>query len=282
MSESTQDTTKTRHQLSRTYKVSASPSIGAATSHESVLGKGTSTGKVLYPFIQNYHRIKQYNNYSDYFKQVCSGIEDIPTGKYKSLKKKLGNEPVIHVRHLQDRGSKSAPTDYISIIRRVPDMLHYCGYVGVLSAHPLYGIDYSSYSDEVNDLLHPHGGVTWVGHNPIGVDIADVPGSSSQIKRLYENLWFIGFDCAHSGDLIPGMMTNKMLDIMGSFSLQGTNVYRDYNYLSSQVTKLYNSCTTIQALDPIVLSDAIPNIIGNTHPDSKDYYTQKYRGNGQK
>jgi hypothetical protein len=98
-------------------------------------------------------------------------------------------------------------------------MGHWCGYVGVDENHPLYGKGYGESLDVLKPLqeqrlkeplgetpslavmmsiltggefntsmdmvFNVHGGVTFAGKYP------------------KENLWLIGFDCAHSGDLCP-------------------------------------------------------------------------------
>ena len=102
-------------------------------------------------------------------------------------------------------------------------MGHWCGYVGVPPSHPLYGQEYSDNVpcppevmerptdiDEVGVInlflaafkhkewgdgyapmtlvFHVHGGLTWTGFHGDERDF-----------------WWIGFDCAHAGDLIPDM-----------------------------------------------------------------------------
>ena len=100
-----------------------------------------------------------------------------------------------------------------------------CGYVGITAKHDLYGADdsygrqYSTLGEEVLDgVVHDlqcHGGVTYGRWD-------------SQ-----EKLWFIGFDCAHSGDLSPAYRT--MLREVGG-STGGT--YKDIRYVKREVESL--------------------------------------------
>src|SRR5689334_3749339 len=71
-----------------------------------------------------------------------------------------------------------------------------CGYVGVPSEHPAYGKHY----DQVDyDQVSPHGGLTFSNHCAKSGDESRMvchvpdPGESDQV-------WWLGFDCAHSGD----------------------------------------------------------------------------------
>lgn len=64
------------------------------------------------------------------------------------------------------------------------DMGYRCGYVAVGPDHPLYGMNYN---DEVPERLKVHGGLTF-------------SEGDSNYPIEGENLWWFGFDCAHSGD----------------------------------------------------------------------------------
>lgn len=63
---------------------------------------------------------------------------------------------------------------------------HLNGYVGVPKGHPAYRVGYEDVDVEA------HGGLTWSARLVAG-EAADTP------------FWWLGFDCAHSGDLQPGM-----------------------------------------------------------------------------
>lgn len=74
---------------------------------------------------------------------------------------------------------------------------HLCGYVGLSKEHKFYGKDYDDIYADV------HGGVTYTGN----------------LGQL-NNVWYVGFDCAHAGDLVP--------------KLKMAGVYRDEAYVTEQ------------------------------------------------
>lgn len=59
-------------------------------------------------------------------------------------------------------------------------MGHLCGYVGLPEGHPLHGIPYIAVDVDV------HGGLTFSGY---------LKGDGAT--------WWLGFDCAHHGDMVP-------------------------------------------------------------------------------
>ena len=93
-----------------------------------------------------------------------------------------------------------------------------CGYVGVGHGHPWHGAEYG-YGHSVGPkeadcesycghfpaaLVDVHGGLTYSDRcqpsdNPAeGICHVPEPGRP-------EDVWWFGFDCAHAGDLVPGM-----------------------------------------------------------------------------
>lgn len=98
-----------------------------------------------------------------------------------------------------------------------------CGYVGVTREHPLYGVDYTEPDIEV------HGGLTFAGRCGGGPDaeqmgICHVPGEGEA-----DDIWWLGFDCAHCYDLSPGM---------ASLGLAHGEVYRDISYVRGEIDSL--------------------------------------------
>ena len=68
---------------------------------------------------------------------------------------------------------------------------HRCGYVGVPKGHPLFGVDRSDETSvlggrSIEEEFTVHGGVTFTGRWE---------------KDFGNDIWFIGFDCGHAGDL---------------------------------------------------------------------------------
>lgn len=72
-----------------------------------------------------------------------------------------------------------------SVLRHA-EMGHLCGYVALPRNHPLYGLHYD---DEIVGDVSVHGGMTYSGERFEGDP----------------NDWWFGFDCAHAGDLSPGL-----------------------------------------------------------------------------
>lgn len=87
------------------------------------------------------------------------------------------------------------------MIQRVQYLGTLCGYVRVPEGHPAYEKDYHDVAVSV------HGGLTF----------------SDEING---DKWWVGFDCAHSGDLTPGVTVFK------------GDVYRDVAYVKAEVESL--------------------------------------------
>lgn len=85
---------------------------------------------------------------------------------------------------------------------------HWCGYVGVPKGHPAFGADYGDIDVSV------HGGLTFAG----------------TMDADPEGLWWLGFDCAHLGDLVPGHLR---------YGEPGVDeVYRDLDYVIQECAEL--------------------------------------------
>lgn len=92
-----------------------------------------------------------------------------------------------------------AEGDFIGLALR-NQMMGWCGYVGIRPSHPLFGKDYN----EIEADLRVHGGISY-SEGCAGV-ICHVPPPGTP-----DNLWWLGFDCGHSGDLMPGMLEVEQL-----------------------------------------------------------------------
>lgn len=115
---------------------------------------------------------------------------------------------------------------------RHPQMGHWCGYVGLRPGHKYYGIpeSYRDLEDEEGErvteavcaynLSHGHGGVTY-GRFCEGIVCHIVDNED-------ERLYWLGFDCAHAGDLSPSR------DNMMGFD----DTYKDIEYVKSEVNKM--------------------------------------------
>lgn len=101
-------------------------------------------------------------------------------------------------------------------IRRHPEHLHLCGYVGVGKDHVFFGL-----TDEDFDGVHVHGGLTYAGTEDDGIH------------------WF-GFDCAHAGDLSPGILIHLLATRMAEYDydyLRGEE-YRTWDYVKAEVERM--------------------------------------------
>lgn len=66
----------------------------------------------------------------------------------------------------------------------------FCGYVAVSEGHPYFEQSYDSADVDV------HGGLTYADHCHGHICHVPKPGEP-------DNVWWLGFDCAHSGDYSP-------------------------------------------------------------------------------
>jgi hypothetical protein len=115
-------------------------------------------------------------------------------------------------------------TKYKCLIRRVRSVNvtagHLCGYVIIPKNHQYYNtsIDYNCFSLEV------HGGITYSDF----MDDIEIEG---------EKPFCIGFDCAHSGDLMPNYDTELTKGLYEAMISAGC-VYRNVEYVKNECVKL--------------------------------------------
>lgn len=97
----------------------------------------------------------------------------------------------------------------------------WCGYVAVPPGHPYHGKGY----DDVP--VDAHGELTYsdscFGH------ICHVPEPGEP-----DDVWWLGFDCAHAFDLVPGMVRPGI----PLRSYMNNDVYRDVAYVRAEVEQL--------------------------------------------
>lgn len=96
-------------------------------------------------------------------------------------------------------------------IRRVgiPYMGHLCGYIEIPTDHELYGKDYDEIEAHYDYELPAHGGLTF--------------------SDFVDNKYWIGFDCAHFGDLKP-MYAPGFEEFRDK-----RDVYRDMDYVTKNI-----------------------------------------------
>lgn len=114
---------------------------------------------------------------------------------------------------------KDFTTGYECFVVRGP-MGHLCGYVHVPEEHPAYSLTYDGLGQKYGlEAVSVHGGLTFSG---------DINGTEH---------WF-GFDCGHSGDLIPSMLTLRKMHKELSSAYHDSEVYRTMAYCWQECTNL--------------------------------------------
>ncbi|MFP4891206.1 hypothetical protein [Paraburkholderia sp. EG304] len=168
--------------------------------------------------------------------------------------------------HVNARAPWRSEPDYLSfeaaglrcVIRRVPELKHLCGYVGVGRSHPLFEVERTDLVPVVGDwranlgrnvdehgavdifftLLQDHQGEIPEGFAPLNMLIG-VHGGLTFSDRFYDHTgWWFGFDCGHAGDFTPGLA--EALEGMGrdaSF-LREHGVYRTVEYVRHECATL--------------------------------------------
>ena len=111
-----------------------------------------------------------------------------------------------------------------------------CGYVGLPPGHALHGAaGWGTGGDEANDpvryervnQLEAHGGITYA--NECAGHICHVPRAGEP-----EHVWWLGFDCSHSGDMTPGLRWIAGRD----WGERHGEKYRDVAYVIREVESL--------------------------------------------
>ena len=102
---------------------------------------------------------------------------------------------------------------------------NWCGYVGVPNGHPAYGQDYDNVDVDV------HGGLTYADRCQVDGPICHVaePG-------FPEDVWWLGFDTAHAGDLAPSSSSDYAKGLYPALSEY--KVYRDLGYITRETNRL--------------------------------------------
>lgn len=99
-----------------------------------------------------------------------------------------------------------AETGLPCLVKRHSSLGHLCGYVGVSEGHPAFEKDYDDVrvaGGSEDGWPDVHGGLTYAAHCEEGDEamaICHIPEPGQP-----DHVWWLGFDCAHSGDLSPAM-----------------------------------------------------------------------------
>lgn len=112
------------------------------------------------------------------------------------------------------------------LIVRQRDLGNLCGYVAVPPGHPWHGKD----AGDVEPSPDVHGGLTYADACHGDVCHAPKPGEP-------DDVWWLGFDCSHLGDVSPGTVSYlKERLIGGGFSHHDS--YRTVAYARRQCMSL--------------------------------------------
>jgi hypothetical protein len=124
-------------------------------------------------------------------------------------------------------------TRYPCFVKRGPYGA-WCGYVGVPPGHPHYG-------DGTDVDVDVHGCLTYAAPcepddgRPHVERICHVPAPDEP-----DDVWWLGFDCGHGCDLIPGM---PWLTVPRETDAIWNPVYRTVDYAKDQATRLARQLT---------------------------------------
>lgn len=153
---------------------------------------------------------------------------------------------------------------------RNPSGGNWCGYVGIPKRHPLHGVGYSDEVPILGALLEARKARP-VGENPsfavlIGCLSGDLKASPDVVFEVHggltfsggcketddpsrficyvpdsgepDDVWWFGFDCAHSGDVSPGY---------DRFFRDADAAYRTLAYVEGQVAELARQLKEVSA-----------------------------------
>lgn len=113
----------------------------------------------------------------------------------------------------------------------------WCGYVGVGPAHAAFG---RHYIDDIFDVLDVHGGLTY--SDKCG-------GKVCHITTEKDELYWLGFDCGHSGDISPGssmIHTRFGQNVKPRYETE-METYRTESYVRAQTRRLAEQLVTLDS-----------------------------------
>jgi hypothetical protein len=111
-----------------------------------------------------------------------------------------------------------------------------CGYVGVTEGHPFFEKHYDEAKLPSGEYMDVHGGLTFTDFcdpRAGGEDhlICHVPAPGEP-----DHVWWLGFDCAHSGDLSPGLQHRLSEGLR--IAMRDFETYKDIDYVKAECAKL--------------------------------------------
>jgi hypothetical protein len=109
--------------------------------------------------------------------------------------------------------------DLQCLVFRAPNLLHWCGYVGVPPGHPAFLRDYQDLPE-----IQVHGGLTYSNF---------LERAESYVKSRTHSCrhWWLGFNCSHPFDLVPGLLRGQLGSLSSRLCIQ---TYRNFKYVRAQ------------------------------------------------
>lgn len=121
------------------------------------------------------------------------------------------------------------------------EMGHWCGYVGLPEDHPYFGEHYDQ-----AELPGPgvHGGLTYS-------DFCQGPICHVPEPGFPDRVWWLGFDCAHSGDVSPRsealLRKHRLPSLTSVLRFPWPNTYKDEAYVRAEVESLAEQLAGVSA-----------------------------------
>lgn len=116
-----------------------------------------------------------------------------------------------------------------------------CGYVGVPDGHPWHGKGYDDCKRADGEYVEVHGGLTFASGCSENGKICHSIEKDGKIAS--DHVWWLGFDCAHAGDYIPGMDCNSRYRSLDD----GYSVYRNIVYVENECRSLAKQAIAVQS-----------------------------------
>ena len=125
----------------------------------------------------------------------------------------------------------------------IPCILHrgplgaWCGYIAVPPGHPWHGKPYGEVrvvpTEDRDEWPDVHGGLTYSESCAGAICHVPKPGES-------DDVWWLGFDCNHSGDLslFDYAHRSDLTDFKFGGGLSWTSLYRDLAYVRRETERL--------------------------------------------
>lgn len=124
-----------------------------------------------------------------------------------------------------------------------------CGYVGVAQNHKCHGKDYR----DIENDIEVHGSLTFADpchpRDDPGMGICHLVDDGED-----DNIWWFGFDCAHSFDFVPYGQRDVFRDFLNSVDSMcapapdaSRGQYRDLAYVTAEVQSLAQQLKALEA-----------------------------------